>query len=235
MTRYQQIAAGLRGRISHGDFPVGAVLPSENALAQEYGVSRATIRNALSTLALRGMVEPARGTGWVISSALQMREFDEMRTFPEWAESQGMRPGGLVVESRRDAPTAAEVRALRISRRDSVLRVTRVRTLDERPVMIERTAFAPWVAPIIESLPANEPSIVRVLLRAGIHSTRGTHQIDAVAATSEDARLLSIARSSPILRVRRQYGDSLSRMIEVGEDRYLGGAIAFAVEVAATA
>jgi GntR family transcriptional regulator len=233
MTRYQQVAAGLRARITHGDFAVGSVLPSEISLAGEYGVSRGTIRNALGNLALRGMVEPARGNGWVISSALQTREFREMRTFPEWAESQGMRAGGLVVESRRDAPTPAEVRALRINRRDAVLRVTRVRTLDERPVMIERTAFAPWVAPLVEALPADEPSIVRVLQRAGIRSVQGTHRIDAVSATSEDARLLQIARSSPILRVRREYADSLARPIEVGEDRYLGGAVAFAVEVSA--
>lgn len=232
MTRYQQVAAGLRARISHGDFAVGTALPSELALADEYGVSRGTIRSALGNLALRGMVEPASGNGWLISSALQSREFREMRTFPEWAESQGMRPGGLVVESRRDAPTAAEVRALRISRRDAVLRVTRVRTLDDRPVMIERTAFAPWVAPLIEALPADEPSIVRTLAKAGIRSTHGTHRIDAVAATSEDARLLQVARSSPILRVRREYADVHARPIEVGEDRYLGGAVAFAVEVA---
>lgn len=231
MTRYQQIAAGLRARITHGDFAVGSVLPSEIALAGEFGVSRGTIRNALSTLALRGMVEPARGNGWVVSSALQTREFREMRTFPEWAESQGMRPGGLVVESRRDSPTPTEVRALHINRRDTVLRLIRVRTLDGRPVMIERTAFAPWVAPLIESLPPDEPSIIRALARAGIRSAHGTHRIDAVAATSEDAKLLCIARSSPILRVRREYTDTLARPIEVGEDRYLGGAVAFAVEV----
>lgn len=234
MTRYQQLAGELRTRITHGDFAVGTALPPEHALATEYGVSRGTVRNALGTLALRGLVEPTRGNGWTISSALQTREFGSMRTFPEWAEGQGLRPGGQVIESRRDAPTPMEVRALRINRRDPVLRVTRVRTLDDKPVMIERTAFAPWVAPIIEALPSDEPSIVRVLLREGIRSTRGTHRIDAVAATSEDARLLAVARSSPMLRVRREYGDSLGRLIEVGEDRYLGGAVAFAVEVAAT-
>ncbi|MCL2514941.1 MAG: GntR family transcriptional regulator [Microbacteriaceae bacterium] len=231
MTRYQELAADLRARIAHGEFAVGSVLPSENALAEAYGVSRGTIRNALGTLAARGMVEPARGTGWVISSGLQAREFDTLRTFPEWAESHGMRPGGLVVESRRDLPTPAEARVLRIAARDEVLRVTRVRTLDGQPVMIERAAFAPWVAPLIEALPADEPSIVRVFQREGIRSTRGSHRIDAVAASSEDARLLGVPRSSPILRVRREYGDQQGRIIEVGEDRYVGGAVAFAIEV----
>ncbi|GAB3393204.1 GntR family transcriptional regulator [Humibacter soli] len=230
MTRYQQLAGELRTRITDGDFAVGTLLPAEHALAAEYGVSRGTVRNALGSLALRGMVEPTRGNGWMISSALQTRELGSMSTFAEWAHQQGLRPGGLVVESGRDAPTAVEVRALRINRRDPVLRITRVRTLDDRRVMIERKAFAPWVTPLIESLPADEPSIVRVLSREGIRSAQATHRIDAMAATSEDARLLEVARSSPLLRVRHELGDSRGRMIEVGEDRYLGGAIAFAVD-----
>ena len=214
---------------------MGTTLPPEHALAEEYGVSRGTVRSALDSLALRGMVEPTRGNGWLISSTVQHREFASMRTFLEWAESQGLQPGGRVVDSRRDEPTAAEVRSLGITRREPVLRITRVRTLDARPVMIERSAFAPWVAPIIESLPADEPSIVHVLRREGIRSTHGRHRVDAVAATSHDARLLSVARSSPMLRVRREYGDHRGRMIEVGEDRYLGGAVSFTVEVAAAA
>ncbi len=108
--------------------------------------------------------------------------------------------------------------------------MTRVRTLDDRPVMIERTAYAGWVAPIIESLPRDAPSIIRVLLREGIRPVRGGHLVDAVAASSEDARLLGVARSSPLLRVRREFGDAEGRTIEVGEDRYIGGAVSFYAE-----
>ena len=231
MTRYQDIAADLRRRIAHGEFPTGTSLPAEQRLAAEYSVSRSTIRNGLAALERRGMVEPARGNGWVVSSALQAREFAEMRTFPEWAESHGLRAGGHVVREFRDAPTAAEVRALRISAEDEVLRVTRVRTLDDRPVMLERTAYAPWVAPLIEALPPDEPSVARALLRAGVRSARGVHRVDAVAASSEDARLLGVARSSPLLRVRREYADAAGRVIEVGDDRYLPASVAFVVDV----
>ncbi len=233
MTRYQDLAADLRRRIAHGEFPVGALLPAEQRLAEEYAASRGTIRNALASLELRGMVESTRGAGWMVSAALQAREFSEMRTFPDWAESHGMKPGGHVVEARRDAPSAAEMRTLRVGPREEVFRVTRVRTLDDRPVMLERTAWAPWVAPLIESLPADEPSIIRVMLREGIRPMRGRHRIDAVPASSEDAKLLGIARSASLLRVRREYADSRARVIEVGEDRYIGGAVSFAIDVAA--
>ena len=233
VTRYHHVASDIRRRIAHGEFPVGTLLPAEHRLAAEYAVSRGTVRNALAALELRGMVEPARGNGWIVAAALQAREFAELRNFPDWAESHDLRPGGHVVESRRDSPAPAEVRAFRIGQNESVLRIVRVRTLDERPVMLERTAYAPWIAPLIESLPEDEPSIIRVLLREGIRPVRGSHRVDAVAASSEDARLLGVARSSPILRIRREYLDGRGRTIEVGEDRYIAGAVSFAIDVMA--
>jgi GntR family transcriptional regulator len=232
MTRYQDLAADLRRRIAHGEFATGTSLPAEQRLADAYGVARGTVRNALASLERRGMVEPARGSGWVVSSALQAREFAETRTFPEWAESHGLQPGGRVVAEVWDRPTAGELRSLGMSAGEQVLRTTRVRTLDGRAVLLERTAYAPWVAPLIAALPRDEPSIARALLREGVRSVRGTHRVDAVAASSEDARLLGIPRSSPLLRVRREYADPAGRTIEVGDDRYLPASVSFVVEVA---
>ncbi|MFW8745218.1 winged helix-turn-helix domain-containing protein, partial [Mesorhizobium japonicum] len=50
MTRYQDLAADLRRRIAHGEFPTGTTLPAEQRLADAYGVSRSTVRNALASL-----------------------------------------------------------------------------------------------------------------------------------------------------------------------------------------
>ena len=231
MTRYRELAVDLRRRIARGEFATGALLPSEQVLAARYGVARGTVRNALASLERRGMVEPARGAGWSVASALPSREFTEMRTFAEWAAGHGLQPGGLVVESRWDRATPAEVRTLRVGTEEEVLRVVRVRTLDGRPVLLERTVYPPWVAPLIETLPVDEPAIARVLGGEGARSVRGTHRVDAVAASSEDARLLRVPRSSPLLRVRREFRDPSARAIEIGDDRYLPGSTSFIVDV----
>jgi GntR family transcriptional regulator len=212
---------------------MGAPIPAEQRLAAEYGISRGTVRNALAALERRGMLEPARGNGWIVSSTLQAREFAEMRTYPEWAESHGLKPGGRVVAQRADTPIPAEVRAFRIGLNERVLRVTRLRTLDGRAIMLERTAYAPWVALVIEALPADEPSVAAALARVGIRSAHGTHRVDAIRASAEDATLLSVARSSPLLRVRREYSDASGRVIEMGDDRYLPGSVSFVIDASA--
>ncbi|MGW5011274.1 GntR family transcriptional regulator [Micromonospora chalcea] len=61
---FRQLADLLRDRITSGDLAPGASLPSELRLAQEYGLSRTSVRQAVALLRSEGLVivEPPRGT-----------------------------------------------------------------------------------------------------------------------------------------------------------------------------
>lgn len=60
---YRQIAEKLRQRISAGEYGVGDVVPSENTIAEEFSVARATARNALNFLANEGVLHTVHGAG----------------------------------------------------------------------------------------------------------------------------------------------------------------------------
>ncbi len=60
---FRQIAEQLRGLIERGEFGVGARLPPERDLAQQLGVSRPSVREALIALELEGLVEVRMGSG----------------------------------------------------------------------------------------------------------------------------------------------------------------------------
>ncbi len=60
---YRQIEQHLRQRISNGEWPVGTRLPSQRKLAEQLGVNRSTITQALDELASWGMVEGNKGGG----------------------------------------------------------------------------------------------------------------------------------------------------------------------------
>jgi len=60
---YQQVAAAIGERITSERYPRGQRLPSERDLAEEFGVSRPTIREAMLALEIRGMVEARHGSG----------------------------------------------------------------------------------------------------------------------------------------------------------------------------
>lgn len=60
---YKQLADILRNSIVSGQMPPGSTLPSENRLAQEHGVGREAVRQAVAQLRSEGLVTTARGAG----------------------------------------------------------------------------------------------------------------------------------------------------------------------------
>ncbi|MFL5846423.1 MAG: FadR/GntR family transcriptional regulator [Solirubrobacteraceae bacterium] len=60
---YEQVADQLRELILAGELRPGMRLPTEVMLAREFGVSRATIREALRVLAAHRLIETSKGTG----------------------------------------------------------------------------------------------------------------------------------------------------------------------------
>jgi GntR family transcriptional repressor for pyruvate dehydrogenase complex len=63
-----QIIAELRQKILGGSFPSGTRLPTERELAEEYGVSGTTVREAIRALAAMGFVEVRHGSGSYVSA-----------------------------------------------------------------------------------------------------------------------------------------------------------------------
>lgn len=59
----REVENALRLAITSGEVPVGSKLPSENEMTQHYGVSRTVVREAVSSLRLRGLVEARQGAG----------------------------------------------------------------------------------------------------------------------------------------------------------------------------
>ncbi|MEO0575432.1 MAG: GntR family transcriptional regulator [Pseudomonadota bacterium] len=63
---YYQIYQQLRRRIIAGAIPSGSVIPGEERLANQYGVSRVTTNNALRQLVLEGLLQRERGVGNIV-------------------------------------------------------------------------------------------------------------------------------------------------------------------------
>ena len=72
-TRYAFVARNLAGGIASGEYPVGSTLPNEIALAAQFGVSRQTVRAALSELQQLGLVSRRRNAGTRVESSEPVR------------------------------------------------------------------------------------------------------------------------------------------------------------------
>ncbi|HEX2300907.1 MAG TPA: GntR family transcriptional regulator, partial [Pseudonocardiaceae bacterium] len=66
---YRRIAADLQRAIAAGELAPGDLVPSEAMLTREYGVSRGTVRQALSVLVSQGLVRAVHGKGRFVQTA----------------------------------------------------------------------------------------------------------------------------------------------------------------------
>jgi GntR family transcriptional regulator, hexuronate regulon transcriptional repressor len=72
---YQQIARQIAAAIAGGRYASGAKLPSEREFADDFGVSRPTIRDAMIALEFQGLVEARQGSGVYVSAAPPSPEY----------------------------------------------------------------------------------------------------------------------------------------------------------------
>ncbi|WP_262062326.1 GntR family transcriptional regulator [Streptomyces sp. STR69] len=228
--RHEEIADELRKAIDREEYTVGSRLPAETDLAAQYGVSRGTVRQAVAALTAEGLIGSRQGARRMVLASRRSQSFAELRSFAEWARAMEREATGLVVAQEYRPATAEDVVRLQLTEKARVLHVLRVRGLDGEPVLLERTVYADWIAPAVEAIEPDCPSVTQRLYDdTGLVFAYGEHVIDAVAAGAQDAELLGIRRTSPLLRVRRVTTTREGRPVEWSDDRYRSDAVSFSV------
>ncbi|MFJ3926034.1 GntR family transcriptional regulator [Streptomyces sp. NPDC090022] len=228
--RYLEIAEALRAAILAGEHPVGAELPSESDLAARWSASRGTVRQAVAVLAAEGLIGSRQGARRIVLRQERRHSFGELNSFAQWAQGMGHEVTSRFLGRTRRAATDEEAGRLALAPGTEILYVLRLRCLDGEPTMVERTAYADWVAPAVEALPDDCRSVMDSLAKdSGIVAHYGEHLIDVLPAGSEDARLLELRRGSPLLRQRHLTSTHTGRPIEWTDDRYRAGSVTFLV------
>lgn len=227
--RYRELAAKLREAITTGEFAETGRLPSEESLAQQYGVSRGTVRQALSVLRTNGLVTSRRGTPRVILGTARTPSFYELLSFTHWARSVGEIPGGRTIAVEHRPAETVESEQLQLEPDAMVYAILRVRTLSRRPVMVERTVYPEAIGQPLADLRADATSHMDPLIDDGMVVADLEHSIDMVLAGEDDAKLLDCTPETPLIRERRRATDPAGVPLHWSDDRFLPGTVTFTV------
>jgi GntR family transcriptional regulator len=166
----------------------------------------------------------------MVLASRRSQSFAELRSFAQWAGAMGRTATGRVVSSAYRPSEVEDTVRLQLTAGTQVLQVLRVRGLDGEPVLLERTVYADWIAPAVERIEPDCPSVTQRLYEdTGLVFAYGEHLIDAVAAGARDAELLGVRRTSPLLRVRRVTTTREGRPVEWSDDRYRSDAVSFSI------
>lgn len=202
---YQVINRDLSGQITSGSLPLGDRLPSESELAQHYGVSRMTVRQALGQLEAEGLVVRRRGAGTFVSDPRPRRR--QANRFGSFAEEMGVDAADVttdLLEQHVAQPPDDVVSALRLGPGQPAVHVRRLRRLRGEPVALQDSWLPLLLAPSLARDGLERGSLYRTLQeREGLEVVRAEQEVTASSATAEEARLLAVEPGSPLITIFR--------------------------------
>jgi GntR family transcriptional regulator len=208
------LLAGLTG----GTFVAGTKLPSEQELAQRFDVSRLTIREAVGSLVEAGYLTRRQGSGTYVNSALPRRHaLDTTVSYTAMIVEAGMRAGEVLLNRKVVSADEELAKRLQVDPGDALIRLERIRTADERPVIYSvdhiPSALVDEVSP-----DRFESSLYQLFEEQGFGVRSASARLKPVIAGARLARLLEIAKGSPLLYIDEDDHDASGRAVMVSAE-----------------
>jgi GntR family transcriptional regulator len=230
---WAQIEERLVERIESGRLAPGERLPPERELAEWLSVSRMTVRQALGSLAARGLLERGVGRGTFVRAPGKVEhDLSGALGFTARLERQGLRAGVLSVAAQELAAPGWVAAALELDAEAPVLRVERVRAADERPLALEDSWLPAARFPgLLESdLRGSLYALMRE--RYGLGPVSAVERLAPVVARAHEARALGVPEGAPLMLVERVARDADGTPVEFARDLHRGDRADFVVRVA---
>jgi len=221
----QQIEELLCERIRQGVYLPEQRMPSEDSLAQELRVSRASVRAAMASLVAKGYVERKQGDGTypvqrVFEIGLRAEKiWDIMRQIRESGRTAEMR----ILEQCLRPAREGEVKLLSLASKEEVLFLERLFLADGKPVALISNTIR--VAGMSEKLPEDAARLSPLDFLARFHEQRpgtGTAYFNAVLADQKLAGLLQVEPGSALLKMSGVMLDESGAPLMAGTELYPG-------------
>lgn len=224
---YQQLQRALRQAIESHVLGPDDALPPERDLAEQFHVSRITVRKAIDGLVSDGLLVRRQGSGTFVSARVE-KNFSKLTSFSEDMRARGRTPRSVWLRKTTGSVTPEEALALRSSPGTPVFRFHRIRFADDAPMAVE---YATVLASCLPSLDAVVSSLYEALERAGNRPVRALQRLRAVLFTAEQAELLQAKEKDAGLLVERLGFLKDGRAAEFTQSYYRGDIYDFVAEL----
>jgi GntR family transcriptional regulator len=222
---WEQAKAALHARIDAGEVNPGSRLPPERELCQLLGISRVTLRRALTALVEEGVLRSAHGRGWYVATPERKDWPNTLESFSETARRMGLVSTSRVLRCALDTSTFDEAEAFQIAPGTPLYRVDRVRMLDGVPIAVDESLVPADIAVGFDAVDFTTRSLYDTIAGLGFQLAKADTTIEARSADSVLAGHLDIAPGTPVLEMRQIVRDPtrrplLSSVIRYAGDRY---------------
>ena len=232
---YYQLKLQILADIREGRLKVGDMIQPECDLCRQLGVSRPTVRQAMSELVAEGHLTRRKGKGTFVAlpatRPVDARFFQGLQSFHDEMIQKGLVPSTEVlgVKMVTDRPDAANFLELGEDKR--LIHLCRLRSANDRKLVVVDTWLSYGRFRTLMNEDFASKSLYGLLeAKYGVRVDRAVRQFEAADASPEDAWMLEMEPGRAICRVQtRAY--SGDEPIEFSLARYRGDRNIFTVEL----
>lgn len=231
---YYRLESHLREGIRSGVFRPGDPIPPESHLSQKFGVSRTTVRQALSRLVYEGLITRQRGRGSFVAEP-RLEHSKMFLSFEEEMRARGAKTSIKLLEVRTEPADGRVADALQLPKGSPVVVLERLRLVEGRVVGYE-IRYLP--REIGEALTPDElhtqPIIPAVQRVTGKPRSRMSLRVTAAAARRKEARALGTKVGAPVLIREHTWYVGADQPVQHGTSIFRGDRYQMTLEFSST-
>ena len=225
---YYQLAEILRRQIASGELEPGAQIPTERELCEQTGISRVTVRHAITYLITEGLLVAQPGKGTFVAEPKLSYEVFHLIGFTEKMMSQGKLISSRVIEQAVVVPPKSVASSLQLGRSDRTIKIVRLRLSQDVPLVLE-TVFVPYeLCPGLEQENLAGKSLYEILERQYRQRLQYARQtLEATVTNDFEAKIFGLGACNPMILLEGVTFTAQDRPIENFKAVYRGDRFKF--------
>lgn len=228
---YYQLAEWIREEISAGHFTPGSQLPSERELSDRMGISRMTVRQAISYLVSEGLLVSHQGVGTFVAEPKLVHNTLNLLGFTEEMTRQGEHVTSQVLEQEVVSASRQVAGHLQLADGGEVVKIVRLRRVNSVPLLLE-TSFVPLaLCPGLENADLADQSLYALMASEyHIQLQRSSQSLEVTVVNEYEQQLLGVDARMCMLLLRGVTYARNEQPVEYFKALYRGDRFKFTVD-----
>lgn len=211
---YLQLREVIRNKIEDGEYMPGMAIPSENDLAETYGINRMTVRNGIDALVNEGILKRVQGKGVYVVGNKVERDLEILGGFTQTMREKNTKPCTKVLTKILRKAGDKYSLIFGIKPEDEIYYIKRICLADDVPVSLEEIFIPKYIVPKLEGIDLGVFSVYEVYDFYGIKIERAFQTLDLTQLDQRDARMLGIDSNLSVMLFECTSYDDKDRVIE---------------------
>lgn len=197
---HSQMEDLIRQNLAEGIWNHGDMIPSENELSRQFGVSRMTVRNVITKLVQEGLLFRIPGKGTYVSEQKIVAKSLFYAGIREQLEQMGYEVSTKLLSADQEVGSEKLCKLFDVPAGTRFLKLLRLRFLKGDPLSIHTSYIPADLCPGLQNLDLVNHQLCHLLSSEyGLVQSRTQETLESVAASPSEAKLLQIKEGHPLL------------------------------------